>query len=43
LEVPDEDNTGALLIAKYIGFEPAQWFVAEPKAESAASSDSASV
>ena len=26
-----EDETGALVIAKYIGFERAQWFVPEPK------------
>jgi hypothetical protein len=27
-----------LQIAKYIGFEPAQWYVPEPKAEGAAPS-----
>jgi hypothetical protein len=43
LEVPDTENNGALFIAKYIGFEPAQWFVPEPKAEIAAYSDSANV
>lgn len=26
-----EDETGALYIAKFIGFEPAQWWVPEPK------------
>ncbi len=26
-----ESSPGELLIAKYIGFEPAQWFVPEPK------------
>ncbi|HXE12313.1 MAG TPA: hypothetical protein VN633_09345 [Bryobacteraceae bacterium] len=26
-----EDETGALHIAKFIGFEPAQWWVPEPK------------
>ena len=26
-----EDESGALLIAKYIGFEKAQWWVPEPK------------
>lgn len=34
LELLTEDGTqGELRIAKYIGFEPAQWFVPEPKAE----------
>jgi hypothetical protein len=27
-----EDETGALHIAKFIGFEPAQWWLPEPKA-----------
>jgi hypothetical protein len=32
LEVQMNDGTSSsLLIAKYIGFEPAQWFVPEPK------------
>jgi hypothetical protein len=29
----DEETSGSLLITKYIGFEPAQWFVPEPKPE----------
>ena len=34
LEVINPDETsGELRIAKYIGFEPAQWFVPEPKSE----------
>lgn len=34
LESPLDDATsGSLLITKYIGFEPAQWFVPEPKPE----------
>jgi hypothetical protein len=32
---PIEGSTGQLYIAKYIGFEPAQWFVPEPKNEAA--------
>jgi hypothetical protein len=31
-----EGSTGELYIAKYIGFEPAQWFVPEPKGEGVA-------
>ncbi len=27
--VPDDGATGELQIAKYIGFEPAQWFIPE--------------
>lgn len=38
LELATEDGAaGELRIAKYIGFEPAQWFVPEAKGESAAS------
>ena len=33
-----DDSTGPLQIAKYIGFEPAQWYAPEPKAEGAAPS-----
>jgi hypothetical protein len=33
--VTDDASPGALQIAKYIGFEPAQWFVPEPKSEGA--------
>ena len=29
----DDGGSGPLLITKYIGFEPAQWFVPEPKPE----------
>ena len=29
----DEGTPGELRIAKYIGFEPAQWFVPEPKGD----------
>jgi hypothetical protein len=35
---PDEGTSGSLLITKYIGFEPAQWFVPEPKPERTANS-----
>jgi hypothetical protein len=36
LEIAAEDGTsGSLVIVKYIGFEPAQWFIPEPKAETA--------
>ena len=28
-----DESLGALQIAKYIGFEPAQWYVPEPKPE----------
>ena len=31
LEVVAETGTGSLLIAKYIGFEPAQWWIPEAK------------
>ena len=31
--IADDSSPGALQIAKYIGFEPAQWFVPEPKPE----------
>lgn len=31
-----QGQTAALLIAKYIGFEPAQWFIPTPKADTAA-------
>jgi hypothetical protein len=35
LETAKEDGSpGELLIAKYIGFEPAAWYVPEPKPES---------
>jgi hypothetical protein len=33
--VTENDSPGALRIAKYIGFEPAQWHVPEPKSEGA--------
>ena len=37
LEQATEDGSaGELRIAKYIGFEPAQWFVPEPKPETVA-------
>jgi len=32
----DDQTSGTLLIAKYIGFEPAQWFVPGPKPDFAA-------
>jgi hypothetical protein len=31
--VSENDQPGELQIAKYIGFEPAKWFVPEPKIE----------
>ena len=34
----NEGTSNSLLIAKYIGFEPAQWFVPEPKPERTADS-----
>ncbi len=34
----NEGTPSSLLITKYIGFEPAQWFVPEPKAERTANS-----
>ena len=34
----EDGSSGALLITKYIGFEPAQWFVPEPKPERTVSS-----
>jgi len=33
LETVDGDGPGRLLITKYIGFEPAQWFAPEAKAD----------
>jgi hypothetical protein len=33
LETIDPDGLGRLFITKYIGFEPAQWFVPEVKAD----------
>jgi hypothetical protein len=40
LEIVDaEGNPGQLHIAKYIGFEPAQWWVPEPNALSHQTSD----
>jgi hypothetical protein len=33
LEIMETDAPGRLLITKYIGFEPAQWFVPETKTE----------
>jgi hypothetical protein len=36
LELMEPDGPGRLLIAKYIGFEPAQWFVPETKAPESA-------
>ena len=38
LELITDDSPGSLQIAKYIGFEPAKWYVPEPKPEDAASS-----
>jgi hypothetical protein len=35
--VMPDGSAGDLQIAKYIGFEPAQWFVPEPKPDQAAS------
>ena len=32
-EMPPEGACSALYIAKYVGFEPATWFIPEPKAE----------
>ena len=32
-QVTDDASAGELRIAKYIGFEPAQWYVPEPKTE----------
>jgi hypothetical protein len=32
-EMRPDGGTGALYLAKYVGFEPATWFVPEPKAE----------
>lgn len=32
-EVLPDGVPGALYIAKYVGFEPATWFIPEPKAE----------
>jgi hypothetical protein len=34
----ENGTSGSLLITKYIGFEPAQWFVTEPRSEKAAPS-----
>jgi hypothetical protein len=43
LETITEDGaTGPLHIAKYIGFEPAQWYVPEPKPENTISVATAS-
>ena len=40
LEVVAEQNVpGQLLISKYIGFEPAQWYVPEPKPVTSTDSD----
>ncbi len=39
LETLQPSSGSALQIAKYIGFEPAQWFIPEPKQETAPSSD----
>jgi hypothetical protein len=36
--VPGEGPSGELQIAKYIGFEPAQWYVPEPKPETSSPS-----
>jgi hypothetical protein len=36
--VSSNDAPGELQIAKYIGFEPAQWYVPEPKSESGTTS-----
>jgi hypothetical protein len=36
--VTADDSPGALQIAKYIGFEPAQWYTPEPKPEGVAPS-----
>ncbi|MBV8070895.1 MAG: hypothetical protein JO270_13380 [Acidobacteriaceae bacterium] len=33
-EAPSPSGAARLYIAKYIGFEPAEWFVPEPKQES---------
>jgi hypothetical protein len=33
--VTPDDSPGILQIAKYIGFEPARWYVPEPKSEGA--------
>jgi hypothetical protein len=33
LETIEPEGPGRLLIAKYIGFEPAQWFIPEPKVD----------
>jgi hypothetical protein len=33
--VMPDDSPGTLQIAKYIGFEPARWYVPEPKSEGA--------
>ena len=32
-EIHADEQPGSLQIAKYIGFEPAQWFVAPPKGD----------
>lgn len=39
LETVEPEGSGKLLIAKYIGFEPAQWFVPEMKTVSPATED----
>lgn len=39
LETVEDDKPGRLFIAKYIGFEPAQWFVPEVKPVTAATED----
>lgn len=36
-ELPLSAGTSKLYIAKYIGFEPAEWFVPEPRPEASAS------
>ncbi|HMJ63084.1 MAG TPA: hypothetical protein VK493_15035 [Bryobacteraceae bacterium] len=36
--VTADDSPGPLQIAKYIGFEPAQWYAPEPKSEGVAPS-----
>jgi hypothetical protein len=43
LETLSDDSVPKLQIAKYIGFEPAKWFVPEPKCEAATPSPEAVV